>query len=68
MSNSFEITFTPISVSDKHNKSVIYYNQLVDANVWQWSDGKYNKAKKGDYFAFYFHNEKIWIHEIIDLN
>ena len=67
MSNSFEITFTPISVSDKHNKSVIYYNQLVDANVWQWSDGKYNKAKKGDYFAFYFHNEKIWIHEIIDL-
>lgn len=66
MSNSFEITFTPIA-GDPRNNSAIYYKQLVDQNIWKWSDSKFNKAKIGDYFAFYFHNKKITIHRIIDI-
>ena len=66
MSKSFEITFTPIA-GDPRNNSAIYYKQLVDQNIWKWSDSKFNKAKIGDYFAFYFHNKKITIHRIIDI-
>lgn len=64
---SFEITFTPISVVNPYNKSHIYYNELVEKNVWKWSDSKYNKAIVGDYFAFYFHNRKIVFHKIIEI-
>ena len=58
MKSSFEITFTPISVSNPKHISVIYYNELISKNTWRWSDGKYNNSKVGDYFAFYFHKKK----------
>jgi len=67
MTASFEITFTPISVSKKNHISVIYYNELVSKNIWRWSDGQYNKSKIGDYFAFYFHKNKLIFHKILDI-
>lgn len=30
-------------------------------------DGKHNKSKVGDYFAFYFHNQKVVFHRIVDI-
>ena len=67
MATLFEITFTPISVSNLNNKSVIYYNELVSKNIWRWSDGKHNNSKIGNYFAFYFHNKEIIFHKILDI-
>ena len=67
MAASFEITFTPISVSNPKHISVIYHNELISNNTWRWSDGQYNKSKIGDYFAFYFHNQKIIFHKILDI-
>ena len=64
---SFEITFTPISVSKKNHISVTYYNELNSKNIWRWSDGKHNNSKIGDYFAFYFHKNKIIFHKILDI-
>ncbi len=62
-----EITFTPISVSNKNHISVNYYNELASKNIWRWSDGKHNNSKSGNYFAFYFHNKKLIFHKIIDI-
>lgn len=67
MTASFEITFTPISVSNPNHISVIYYNELISQNTWRWSDGKHNNSKIGHYFAFYFHKKKIIFHKIIDV-
>jgi hypothetical protein len=67
MTTSMEITFTPISVSKKNHISVTYYNELVSKNIWRWSDSKYNKSIIGNYFAFYFHGEKLIFHKIIDV-
>jgi hypothetical protein len=67
MSSKFEITFTPISVSDSTKASVIHYNELVDRNIWKWSDSHINKSKVGDFLAFYFHNRKLVFHKIIDI-
>ena len=64
MTTSFEITFSPIS---NRNESINYYNENVSRNTWQWSDGKYNKSRIGDYFAFYFHNKELIFHQIIDI-
>ena len=49
MTAPFEITFTPIS---NNNGTVNLHNELVSKNTWRWSDGKHNKSKIGDYFAF----------------
>ena len=62
-----EITFTPISVSNKNHISVIYYNELTSKNIWRWSDGKHNNSKIGNYFSFYFHNKELIFHKIIDI-
>ena len=67
MTNPIEITFTPISVSKSNHISVTYYNELVSKNIWRWSDSKYNKSIIGNYFAFYFHGEKLIFHKIIDV-
>ena len=34
---------------------------------WCWDDSRYNKAKIGDFFAFYFHGMRIVIHKILDI-
>ena len=62
-----EITFTPISVSNKNHISVNYYNELASKNIWRWSDGKHNKSIIGNFFAFYFHNKEIIFHKILDI-
>jgi hypothetical protein len=62
-----EITFTPISVSNKNHISVTYYNELTSKNIWRWSDGKHNKSIIGNFFAFYFHGKKLIFHKIIDI-
>lgn len=67
MTTPIEITFTPISVSKINHISVTYYNELVSKNIWRWSDSKYNKSIIGNYFAFYFHGEKLIFHKIIDI-
>ena len=67
MTTFFEITFTPISVSNLNHISVIYYNELISKNTWRWSDGKYNNSKIGNYFAFYFHNKELIFHKILDI-
>jgi len=67
MTTPFEITFTPISVSQNNHISVTYYNELVSKNIWRWSDSKYNKSIIGNYFAFYFHGKKLIFHKIIDI-
>ena len=67
MTTPFEITFTPISVSNRNHISVIYYNELVSKNIWRWSDGKHNNSKIGGYFAFYFHKKELILHKIIDI-
>ena len=67
MITPIEITFTPISVSKSNHISVTYYNELVSKNIWRWSDSKYNKSIIGNYFAFYFHGEKLIFHKIIDI-
>jgi hypothetical protein len=67
MITPIEITFTPISVSKINHVSVTYYNELVSKNIWRWSDSKYNKSIIGNYFAFYFHGEKLIFHKIIDI-
>jgi hypothetical protein len=64
MTAQFEITFTPIS---NNNCTVNLHNELVSKNTWRWSDGKHNKSKIGDYFAFYFHKKKIIFHKILDI-
>ena len=68
MKSSFEITFTPISVSNPKHISVIYYNELISKNTWRWSDGKHNNSKVGDYFAFYFHKKKVVFHRILHID
>ena len=67
MTTLFEITFTPISVSQKDHISVTYYNELVSKNIWRWSDSKKNKSIIGNYFVFYFHGKKLIFHKIIDI-
>jgi len=60
-----EITFTPIS---QKNPSAQYYHELCAKNQWRWSDGKQNKSLVGNYFAYYFHNEKVVFHRIEDIH
>lgn len=62
-----EITFTPISTSNTQHPTLKYYQELVDKQAWQWGDGKYNKSKPGDFFAFYFHNREVVVHKIIEV-
>jgi hypothetical protein len=63
------LTITPIS-NDIRNKSRIDYREQVlrvkeDNLIWCWDDSRFNKAKVGEYFAFYFHGIKVIIHKII---
>lgn len=58
------ITFTPISTSNPKHISVLYYNELLENHRWRWSDGKHNKSRVNDYFAFYFHKQKVIFHKI----
>jgi len=58
-----EITFTPISMN---RSSIQYYNEL-GTNEWRWSDGKHSRSKVGHLFAFYFHNEKVVLHRILEI-
>ena len=62
------LTITPIS-KDAKNKGCIDYNEQEKRTSthgyrWCWDDSKYNKAKKGEYFAFLFFEKRVIIHKI----
>jgi hypothetical protein len=40
---------------------------LHDGFQWCWDDSRYNKAKIGDYFGFYFRGMRVVIHQIVDV-
>lgn len=69
MDNFCHLTITPIS-KDINSASYVDYNEqlsrVLNENFqWCWDDSRYNKAKVGDYFAFYFHGMRVVIHKII---
>ena len=71
MDNLCHLTLTPIS-KDIKSLSYIDYNEqlsrvLHDGFQWCWDDSRYNKAKIGDYFAYYFHGMRVVIHRIMDV-
>jgi len=71
MDNYCHLTITPIS-KDIKSPSYIDYNEqlsrvLNEEFQWCWDDSRYNKAKIGDYFAFYFHGMRVVIHKILDV-
>ena len=65
--NQFMV-ITPINKNKKSNSNVDYKEQLIrTANgdcIWCWDDSKYNTAKLGEYFAFYFYGIKVIVHRI----
>jgi hypothetical protein len=71
MDNLCHLTLSPIS-KDIKSPSYIDYNEqlsrvLHDGFQWCWDDSRYNKAKIGDYFGFYFHGMRVVIHQIVDV-
>jgi hypothetical protein len=71
MDNLCHLTLSPIS-KDIKSPSYIDYNEqlsrvLHDGFQWCWDDSRYNKAKVGDYFGFYFHGMRVVIHQIVDV-
>jgi hypothetical protein len=62
------LTITPISkkVSSPSNRD--YKEQLERVSTgelkWCWDDSNKNKAKKNQYFAFYFYGKKVVLHRI----
>jgi hypothetical protein len=71
MDNICHLTLSPVS-KDIKSPSYIDYNEqlsrvLHDGFQWCWDDSRYNKAKSGDYFAFYFHGMRVVIHQIVDV-
>lgn len=71
MDNLCHLTLSPIS-KDIKSPSYIDYNEqlsrvLHDGFQWCWDDSRYNKAKVGEYFAYYFHGMRVVIHQIMDV-
>jgi hypothetical protein len=71
MDNLCHLTLSPIS-KDIKSPSYIDYNEqlsrvLHEGFQWCWDDSRYNKAKVGEYFAFYFHGMRVVIHQILDV-
>jgi len=65
------LTITPIS-KDVKNKACIDYTEQekrtsMQGYKWCWDDSKYNKARKGEYFAFLFFEKRVIIHKIEDV-
>lgn len=71
MDNYCYLTITPISRDTKSAGNIDYNEQLSrvlnDGFKWCWDDSRYNKAKVGEYFAFYFHGMRVVIHKILDV-
>lgn len=66
--SSINLTITPINKKLTSISNIDFREQLSLAekgeSCWCWDDTKYNKAKKGEYFAFMFYGEKVIIHRI----
>jgi hypothetical protein len=66
--DNLTLTITPISkkVSSPSNRD--YKEQLERVSTgelkWCWDDSSRNKAKKNQYFAFYFYGKKVVLHRI----
>lgn len=71
MDTCCHLTITPISrntnsagyIDYKEHMERVKHNQ----SIWCWDDSRFNKAKKGELFAFYFHGLRVVIHEITDV-
>lgn len=67
MNKSFMV-ITPINKNKKSKSNVDYKEQLIRTargdSIWCWDDSKYNTAKVGEYFGFYFYGIKVIIHRI----
>jgi len=62
------LTITPINKSLKSKSNIDFREQWMRTRTgelnWCWDDSEFNKAKKGEYFAYLFYNKKIVIHKI----
>ena len=71
MDNLYHLTLSPINKDIKSPSFVDYNEQLSrvlhDGFQWCWDDSRHNKAKVGEYFAFYFHGMRVVIHQIVDV-
>lgn len=71
MDSYCHLTITPISRNPRSDAYIDYQEQLNRVRnsdlIWCWDDSRYNKAKKGELFAFYFHDIRVVIHEIMDV-
>jgi hypothetical protein len=71
MDNICRLTLSPISKDIKSPGYIDYNEQLTrvlhDGFQWCWDDSRHNKAKVGEYFAFYFHGMRVVIHQIVDV-
>lgn len=71
MDNYCHLTLSPVSKDPKSPGFIDYNEQLSrvlnDGFQWCWDDSRYNKAKVGEYFGFYFHGIRVVIHKIMDV-
>lgn len=69
MDNCKHLTITPINKSLKSKSNIDFREQWMRTRNgelnWCWDDSKYNKAKPGEYFAFFHHKNKVVIHKIM---
>lgn len=69
MDNCKHLTITPISKNLKSKANVDFREQWMRTRTgelnWCWDDTKFNKAKPGEYFAFFHHKNKVVIHRIL---
>lgn len=69
MDSFSHLTISPISKDIKSPSYIDYNEQLErvtkDGQQWCWDDSRYNKAKPGELFAFYFHGMRVVIHKIL---
>ncbi len=71
MNNCEHLTITPINKELKSNSNTDFREQLVRTRTgelhWCWDDSRYNKAKPKEYFAFLFYENKVVIHQILEI-
>jgi hypothetical protein len=69
MDNCRHLTITPISKNVRSKANIDFREQWMRTRTgelnWCWDDTKYNKAKIGEYFAFFHHKNKVVIHKIL---
>ena len=69
MDSFSHLKISPISKDIKSPSFIDYNEQLErvtkDGQQWCWDDSRFNKARAGELFAFYFHGMRVVIHKIL---